>query len=217
MDEYLTLLGQLFGDDFNSPGRGLPLFPTRGWQTMTKALVVEAYQHTIALTGEPLQRADGEGRLRDRFGGHVCRVIGAAWLYSTLGDIYLVQLFARWGSSAIFWYIQETRLKSQHRFAARTMNARSHAEQVSKAISGARGVSLQQDASNIEDVVHRVLKETLPGLGGQDSPLLKELFGKVAQLEQHFKEFESGPTFVRNAKSTKSLHGCIHMFLIGVS
>eukprot|EP00972_Heterocapsa_arctica_P109299 16094490-Heterocapsa_arctica.AAC.1 len=95
----------MFGETFNAPARRLPLFPTAAGSPLSKMAVVDALRACIAALGEPLTRPDGMGVLRDRYGEHVCRVAGAQLLSRAGMDLYLVQLFARWGSSAVLRYV----------------------------------------------------------------------------------------------------------------
>ena len=71
----------------------LPLFPSKTGVIMKKAEVV--HTDRVQQAGVQLVAEDGAGRPRQRFGGHVCRVVGAVWLFRTLGELYLVQLFCK--------------------------------------------------------------------------------------------------------------------------
>eukprot|EP00972_Heterocapsa_arctica_P096292 14206846-Heterocapsa_arctica.AAC.1 len=63
------------------------------------------------------------GVLRDRYGEHVCRVAGAQLLSRAGMDLYLVQLFARWGSSTVLRYVQLAPLLAQAGIAARAASS----------------------------------------------------------------------------------------------
>ena len=104
--KYLALLRLLFGCTFQSVERRLPLFPSATGAVLSKVAVRAALHHCIAATGEPLQRKDSTGVPRDRFGEHVLRVAGAQCLARAGFELFLIQLFARWGSAAILRYVQ---------------------------------------------------------------------------------------------------------------
>ena len=69
---------------------------------------VNSHRWAIARTNIPVTNHRCIGRSHPRFGGHVCYVAGAVWLFRMLGELYLVQLFggspldspvSRWGVS----------------------------------------------------------------------------------------------------------------------
>ena len=83
---------------------------------MLKRHVVAAYPLASQRAGIATMTTDAFGRPRQRFGGHVCRVVGVVWLFSTLRESYLVQ-------KAIARYIQLSPYQEQHYFGARAMHA----------------------------------------------------------------------------------------------
>ena len=99
------------------------LFPSRTGRTLLKADVVNAYRAVVAEAGIQTTEIDGTGRVRQRIGGHLCRVVGAVWLYSTLRELYLVQLFARWGFQATARYVQDSHFQRQAEFVAHALQA----------------------------------------------------------------------------------------------
>ena len=118
MQSYLKLLCDLFGEDALAPARGLPLFPDVDGNPLTKNSVKQAIASVIAATGEALQRVGPAGDMRERFGEHVLRVMGAQFLARSRIELFRIQLFARWGSDAILRYVQDAPLAVQHELAA---------------------------------------------------------------------------------------------------
>ena len=110
---YLNVLRDHFGDTLHSAEARVPLFPDRSGNTLTKAAVIEAIRGVAAQAGEPLVRTDGLGKERHRFHEHVLRVTGAQFLARTGLELLLIQLFARWGSSAVLRYVQQAPLDNQ--------------------------------------------------------------------------------------------------------
>ena len=72
---YLELLTETFGGDHFKLERENPLFPSRTGRTLLKADVVNAYRAVVAEAGIQTTEIDGTGRVRQRIGGHVCRVL----------------------------------------------------------------------------------------------------------------------------------------------
>ena len=96
---------------WEGPSSGeLPLFPTNSGKVLTHAATVAAIHQVARSVGEPLQRDVDSTRL-DRFGEHCMRVSGAQFLSRGLQwDLFVIQLFGRWGSLAVAKYVQEAPL-----------------------------------------------------------------------------------------------------------
>ena len=202
--DYFRVPAAKFGEDFDSIHRNLPLFPSSLGATLLKKHVIEAYRTVIKKAGVATTKVDALGVTRQRFGGHVCRVVGAVWLYQTLGELYLVQLFARWGSQAITRYVQNSPLRQQSSFAARALTNFS-AEQVRQ--------SLHKEHASPGSITEYMALRTVvaqlpPALTEDKSELWKAMEHRVARLEGSVGERAA---CVRNLASPKSLDGCVHL------
>ena len=113
----------------------------------------------------PTKTTDASGRVHELFAGHVCRVVGAVWLSSTLRESYLVQVFARWGSRAIQRYVQDSPLYTQAEFAPRAMEAFTSAQVRARSKLQDVGI-VNQDLITSLDVRLRNLETTF----GPDAP-----------------------------------------------
>ena len=72
---------------------------------MSKSITRAALRAAISAIGEPLLRPDALGVMRQRFGEHVCRVVGAQFLARHGIELILIQLFARWGFDSVLRYV----------------------------------------------------------------------------------------------------------------
>ena len=107
MRDLIDLNESLF-DEYRSGE--LPLFSSASGQTLSHPATVDAVRAVANVIGEPLHRGIDATRL-ERFGEHCMRVSGAQFLSrALLWDLFLVQLFGRWGSMAVASYIQEAPL-----------------------------------------------------------------------------------------------------------
>ena len=87
------LVGEHRHDFVVCPVNSFPLFPKSCGQTMSKERVVAAYRGVVTAAGIPTKKkTDGSSRVHELFARHVCRVVGAVWLYSTFRELYLVQV-----------------------------------------------------------------------------------------------------------------------------
>ena len=117
MKTWLEQLQRLFPEDMEH-GSG-PLFPTYGGQHASNEATVKGIRQVMQRLREPLTRKDGTGKETQRFGEHVMRVAGAQFFARRGVELFLIQLYARWGSTAILKYVQEAPLGSQARVAQR--------------------------------------------------------------------------------------------------
>ena len=189
--EYLSLIIGVFGCDIEDPVRAFPLFPTSNGATLHKHHVVAAYREVIAHAGVNTTKIDGQGRVRQRFGGHVCRVVGAIWLFKHLKELYLVQLFARWGSKSIERYIQSAPLRNQSSFAARVLSS----------------LTLEEVERRARTAKSTNVVEAAPSINNHSPDLLDSLQRRLARLEVSVGD--RAPC-VRNLVSRKSTGGCVH-------
>jgi hypothetical protein len=87
-----------------------PLFPTCKGRTLSHSGTVESIRSVAQKAGIPTQRQVGSVCL-ERFGEHVMRVSGAQHLTKELRwELFMVQLFGRWGSLAFALYVQDAPL-----------------------------------------------------------------------------------------------------------
>ena len=63
--------------DYKVWWRNFPLFPSVRGATLLKKHVITAYRTVIHKAGVVTTTTDGLGNVRQRFGGHICRVVGA--------------------------------------------------------------------------------------------------------------------------------------------
>ena len=118
--QYFALLAARFGPGFDTVQSNLPLFPARNGDMLLKHQVITAYRSVIAISGTAPTMIDGIGNTRQRVGGHVCRVVGAVWLYQNLDGSPLRAVVRSVGSQAIARYIPNSPLHKQAYFAARS-------------------------------------------------------------------------------------------------
>jgi len=167
------------GDELGSAGLArMPLFPNSYGKHLSKAGTAATIRCVIAEAGHPVTKVDAEGNLRQRFGEHALRVIGAQFLARFGMDVYLIKLFARWGSDAVLRYIQDAQLADGTGTAARALAA--VAEQEVHAIKDIvrdpyvprqemrdeilTVLSSRQAAENIEAVVDQLVRDRLKEL-----------------------------------------------------
>ena len=107
MVELIAMVAALWGDADTGE---LPLFPSTSGHVLSHSATVAAIQHVATCVGEPLHRDVDQTRL-DRFGEHCMRVSGAQFLSrALLWDLFVIQLFGRWGSLAVAKYVQDAPL-----------------------------------------------------------------------------------------------------------
>ncbi len=108
MLEYLQMLAETFPQ--TTTEGSFPLFPARDGTALSKKATAEAVRMAATTAGVPLTRQIDSVTL-ERFGEHAMRVSGAQHLTRfLLWELYLVQLFGRWGSMAVAKYVQDTPL-----------------------------------------------------------------------------------------------------------
>ena len=91
-----------------------PLFPCSRGGALSKPATIRAFRSAAASTGTELTQ-NLAGSTLQRFGEHSCRVSGAQFMSSQLSlDLYLIQLYGRWSSSAITRYVQDAPLAALH-------------------------------------------------------------------------------------------------------
>ena len=166
---------------------------------LQKVRLSSSYRETLRKAGVST-KGDGKGIQRERFGGHVCRVTGAVWLYATLKELYLVQLFSRWGSMAVARYVQDSPLLHQHEFAARAMQSFA-IQQVRKQFKGNQNQT--SDLVAIRDAVCKTADTVPPA----DSELLLTVQRRLRALEV---SVGTDAPCVRNIASPKTRQGCVH-------
>jgi hypothetical protein len=81
-------------------GSSRPLFPA-DLRAPNKGKVIEAFRATLAAGGVLTTFEDGDGRKRQRFGGHCLRVSGAQFLSRAGVDLATIQALGRWSSTAV--------------------------------------------------------------------------------------------------------------------
>ena len=135
----------------------------------------------------------------------MCRVVGAVWLYSTLRELYLVQLFARWGSQAIARYVQDSPLQRQAEFAAHALQAFS-LQQLRECIDKSK--PLGDDAVTTRPSWKSSVKQVMPALTDKNTELWTTLERRLFRLESSVGD---DAACVRNISSFKTLGGCVHL------
>ena len=142
-----------------------PLFPTEHGEHMTKTEVIAILRAVIALTGTALQRPGPTGNMRDKFGEHVMRVSGAQLMARAGIELYIIQLYGRWGSWAIERYVQEAYLHGPANVAKTVVDnlqetiEKSTGESVTTILDSSEKSDLSTDEvlKLIEATIHKVL------------------------------------------------------------
>ena len=80
---------------------------------LSKQATVQAIRCALASSGIELMKQDAFGQCRQRFSEHALRVSGAQAMSQAGVDTYLIQLFARHSSAAIYRYVQQAPLARQ--------------------------------------------------------------------------------------------------------
>ena len=197
--DYISVIIMKFGHKIQDPSESFPLFPSAAGKTLLKRYVVAAYRLVLQRAGIATLTSDASGRPRQRFAGHVCRVVGAVWLFSTLRELYLVQLFARWGSQAIARYIQLSPLQEQHNFAARAMHAFS-IHQVRQQVRQRLAIESSERSTSCQDII----KDIFTAMRQHQQQLSKTIEQRIQVLESTV-----GAAGIRNLASSKSKNGCV--------
>ena len=115
--DQLLLLQKRFPERWHDgvPGDDLPLFPSEGGGTVSKAAMTATILRAAAFLGVPPVAPDGS----ERVGGHSLRPTGAQGLARLGVDLWSIQLLGRWGSTAVQGYVREASLDAAARWAAR--------------------------------------------------------------------------------------------------
>ena len=87
-----------------------PLFPCHNGSPLSHKATLAAVRAAAITAGEAPTRKVGPLEL-ERFGEHCMRVSGAQHITLSLRwELFVVQLFGRWGSMAVARYVQDTPL-----------------------------------------------------------------------------------------------------------
>ena len=99
----MRLLQRRFGTELPED---LPLFPSSTGSPLTKALVVDVFEHLARKVGQKTEDDLG----RRAYGGHSARVSGAKF-YAALGvELWRLAVFARWQSDIVLHYVGDATL-----------------------------------------------------------------------------------------------------------
>jgi len=101
-----AVLRERFSDEAGAIPNDLPLFPTAGGDTVSKAAFVATLEQLAVNTGEAALDQWG----RKRYGGHSMRVSGAQWLAGLGLEVFKIQVLARWSSDVVLRYIGDRHL-----------------------------------------------------------------------------------------------------------
>ena len=118
-----------------------PLFPTGSCDFPTKDSVVRAWQ----LIG------DKYGSIGGKLTGHMARVFGARRMALANIELWRIQIFGRWGSTAVLTYIKEAPVAPQTRLAesiARGLDLAAVQEQAAMKIKGVT-------EAQVTELIHR--------------------------------------------------------------
>jgi len=183
-----------------------PLFPARDGSTLAKKNTVLAIRGVIERTGTPLERPDGAGGLRQRFGEHVLRVAGAQFLARSGLDLILIQLFARWGSNAVLRYVQDAPLELQGGVAIRAAagavkDCGRRLAEIQADVASARSADLE--AKVLEALSSALEKDNVRAY--VDKIVHDALVSRAASEQATTKVEELPRLFVKN-KATKKVH-----------
>jgi len=182
------------GDELGSAGLArMPLFPNSYGKHLSKAGTAATIRCVIAEAGHSVTKLDAQGNLKQRFGEHALRVIGAQFLARVGTDVYLIKLFARWGSDAVLRYIQDAQLADGVGTATRALKAvADHEVQAIKDMvrdpflprqelkeEVLSVLSSEQATDNIEAVVDQLVRDRLKELKHESAAAL----GTVKKVE----------------------------------
>ena len=88
----------------------MPLFPTKSGLVLSHAASVRAIRAVAVKAGIPTTRTI-DTTVLEKFGEHTPRVSGAQFFAAVLSwELYLIQLYGRWGSLAVARYVQDAPL-----------------------------------------------------------------------------------------------------------
>ena len=122
----------------------LPLFPSRKGSTVTKHALVTGIRAVLTAAKVQIVHENEMGEVVNRFHEHVLRMAGAQVLARAGVEVYLIQIFARWGSSTVLQYVQSEPLAHQQALAPRVAV---HACQGEATDDHSAAVSVQEDIS----------------------------------------------------------------------
>ena len=109
---------QIWGGGYGRPLE-LPVVPYVGGGTLSKQALVNAVRVVVGATGTPLCAPDAKGVMVQKFHEHVLRGAGAQALARAGIELFLIQMFARWGSRTVLRYVQAEPLAHQRALAPR--------------------------------------------------------------------------------------------------
>ena len=145
----------------------------------------------------------------DRITGHTCRVTGAQTMAKAGIDVWVIQSFCRWGSSAVLEYVRDCHLDGA-RGMAREVAKSLRIEAVREEVRG----SIQDGLATKDDVENAVISElgsTAPGQEYEKSQdiesvraLVLEVLSRVGALEQV--AAVPARTFVANRERLGKVH-----------
>ena len=180
----------------------LPLFPNRMGGHLSKDATLRAIRFVMTRLGEKLTRPDGKGREAQRFGEHVMRVAGAQFFARRGIDLFMIQLYARWGSAAVLKYVQDAPLAQQASVAGRlasSVRLMQSLESVRKEVN----LGLKTGKQSLNDKCRDTLKDS-PGWARKAE--LEALVSRVEVLEG---KVDRRHRFVMNMDSF-----CVHKVLM---
>ena len=180
----------------------LPLLPTRSGGKIGHAATINAIRKVASWAGVPTQRRV-DIQILERFGEHTLRVTGAQFFAAVLEwQLFVIQLYGRWGSMAVARYVQEAPLASATRRSAQLSVEEVLAMLKEHDGSAERRKQLAEVKSQLAEHNGEVSFSALESQAAAESK-------KAASYSPEPSETGAEPTLVRNVDS-----GVIHEVLL---
>ena len=160
MEEWLEVLKDKFGEPIDAEADNLPLFPTHEGKHLSKEATVRAVREVMGWLGEALTKKDGKGTDFQRFGEHVMRVAGAQFFARRGIELFMIQLYARWGSSAILRYVNDAPLKTQSKVAGKLAAAMGESPSIGEVQRKLRAVTKKGTAEDLESACKKLIEKS---------------------------------------------------------
>jgi hypothetical protein len=169
MHDNIQLVSKVFAlDQRDATFLDMPLFPAKNGAVLSHTATVRAIRSVANKAGIPSTRTVDTTEL-EKFGEHTLRVTGAQFFAAILlWELYLIQLYGRWGSMAVARYVQDAPL--------------------ARASAASRGVSIEDvlemlKLSNPDEDIRRELNAVKRQLAEQRDELSFQAIADKAEAE----------------------------------
>ena len=151
----------------------MPLFPTPKGTFPTKDGSIAVFQQLATCLG-----------VSEHVTGHVLRVTGAQTMARAGMDLWEIQMFCRWGSSAILGYVRDVPMENSPQIATRVAGGLTKGEamrQLTDALN-TRSSKVPLSSSRMQQTVETILERQLSSRESRLEEILKALSTKVESL-----------------------------------